>query len=42
MFHISLVLISIFEVNHNRHFIKIPFINKGVEFIHLNSILRII
>ena len=22
------------EVNHKRHFIKIPFINKGIEFIH--------
>ena len=27
-------------INHIRHFIKIPFINKGVEFIDLPSILR--
>ena len=26
------------EVNHKRHFIKIPFINKGLEFIDLHSI----
>ena len=25
------------EVNHKRHFIKIPFINKGMEFIDLHS-----
>ena len=24
-----------FEINHKRHFIKIPFINKGMEFIDL-------
>ena len=30
------------EVNHKRHFIKIPFINKGMEFIDLHSIFRII
>ena len=28
------------EVNHKRHFIKIPFINKGIEFIDLHSIFR--
>ena len=28
------------EVNHKRHFIKIPFINKGVEFIDLHSIFK--
>ena len=28
------------EINHIRHFIKIPFINKGIEFIDLRSILR--
>ena len=28
------------EINHIRHFIKIPFINKGIEFIDLASILR--
>ena len=28
------------EVNHKRHFILIPFINKGMEFINLHSILR--
>ena len=26
------------EVNHKRHFIKIPFINKGMGFINLHSI----
>ena len=29
-----------FEVNHKRHFIKIPFINKGIEFIDLHSIFK--
>ena len=29
-----------FEINHIRHFIKIPFINKGIEFIDLPSIFR--
>ena len=29
-----------FETNHKRHFIKIPFINKGIEFIELASILK--
>ena len=28
------------EVNHERHFIKIPFINKGIEFIDLHSIFK--
>ena len=28
------------DVNHNRHFIKIPFINKGMEFIDLHSIYK--
>ena len=28
------------EINHIRHFIKIPFINKGIEFIDLTSIFR--
>ena len=28
------------EVNHKRHFIKIPIINKGMEFIDLHSILK--
>ena len=28
------------EINHTRHFIKIPFINKGIEFIDLPSIFR--
>ena len=28
------------EVNHKRHFIKFPFINKGMEFIDLHSILK--
>ena len=26
------------EINHQRHFIKIPFINKGMDFIDLPSI----
>ena len=26
--------------NHIRHFIKIQFVNKGIEFIHLPSILK--
>ena len=37
--NIHLVLISI-EVNHKRQFIKIPFINKGMEFINLHSIFK--
>ena len=28
------------EVNHKRNFIKIPFINKGIEFIYLHSIFK--
>ena len=28
------------EINHKRHFIKIPFINKGMEFISLPSIFK--
>ena len=28
------------EVNHKRHFIKITFINKGIEFIDLHSIFK--
>ena len=28
------------EVNHKRHFIKIPFINKGIEFIDIHSIFK--
>ena len=28
------------EINHIKHFIKIPFINKGIEFIDLTSIFR--
>ena len=28
------------EVNHKRNFIKIPFINKGMEFIDLHSIFK--
>ena len=28
------------EINHIRHVIKIPFINKGIEFIELPSIFR--
>ena len=28
------------EINHKRHFIKIPFINKGIEFIDLLSIFK--
>ena len=29
-----------FEVNHKRYFIKIPFINKGIDFIDLLSIFK--
>ena len=28
------------EMNHNRHFINIPFINKDIDFIDLPSIFR--
>ena len=28
------------ETNHRRHFIKIPFINKGIEFTDLPSIFK--
>ena len=28
------------EINHQRHFIKIPFKNKGMDFIHLPSIFH--
>ena len=28
------------KINHKRHFIKIPFINKGMDFIDLPSIFR--
>ena len=28
------------EINHKRHFIKIPYINKGIEFIDLPSIFK--
>ena len=28
------------EINHIRHFIKIPYINKGIDFIDLPSIFR--
>ena len=28
------------EVNHKRYFIKIPFINKGIDFIDLRSIFK--
>ena len=28
------------EINHQRHFIKITFINKGMDFINLPSILQ--
>ena len=34
----SLYLAS--EVSHKRHFIKIPYINKGIEFIDLHSIFK--
>ena len=29
------------EINHQRHFIKIPFINKGMDFIDLPRFLKI-
>ena len=28
------------EINHKRHFIKIPFINKGIEFVDLPSVFK--
>ena len=28
------------EINHIRHFIKIQFVNKGIEFINLTSIFK--
>ena len=28
------------EINHKRHFIRIPFINKGIDFIDLPSIFQ--
>ena len=28
------------EINHTRHFIKVQFVNKGIEFINLPSILK--
>ena len=28
------------EINHQRHFIKTPFINKGMDFIDLHSIFQ--
>ena len=28
------------EINHKRHFIKIPYINKGIEFVDLPSIFK--
>ena len=28
------------EINHNRHFNKIQFVNKGIEFINLHSIFK--
>ena len=42
MFNISLVLSSyiVSEVNYKRHFIKILFINKVIEFIDLHSIFK--
>ena len=36
----KLVLKNALEVNHKRHFIKIPFISKGMEFIDLHSIFK--
>ena len=40
MFNISLVLISILRSTINDIFFKIPFINKGIEFIDLHSIFK--
>ena len=34
------ILTLILKLNHIRHFIKIPFINKGIEFIDLPSIFQ--
>ena len=33
-------LAFILKINHKRHFIKIPFINKGMDFIDLPSIFQ--
>ena len=40
MFNISQSLYNNSEANHKRHFIKIPFINKVMEFIDLHSIFK--
>ena len=40
MFNISLVLISILRSTINDILSKIPFINKGIEFIDLHSIFK--
>ena len=38
--HHALRLFNDAEINHQRHFIKIPFINKGMDFIDLQSIFQ--
>ena len=40
MFNISFSPYTDSEVNHKRHFIKIPFINKCMELIDLHSIFK--
>ena len=40
MFNIFLSPYIDSEVNHKRHFIKIPFINISIEFIDLHSIFK--
>ena len=37
---LSVHLFNDAEINHKRHFIKIPFINKGMDFIDLPSIFQ--
>ena len=36
----ALRLLTDSEINHKRHFIEIPFINKGIDFIDLHSIFQ--
>ena len=38
--HHALRLLIDAEINYQRHFIKIPFINKGMDFIDLSSIFQ--
>ena len=40
MLNVSLVLISVLRSTNKRHYIKIPFIKKSIEFIGLHSIFK--